>query len=391
MKQVALSVMGKINGLRQWDRTYKELQKHLNTMPVGYPATLTGVERRILKTLFDVGEARLARYITWRFETAEAIFEKAGAPLGMSMEDVENTLSSMEKKGAIYAKNGDGVWKYALHPLAIGMYEMQVYRLTPDLYLDLRSYVTQVFALEYLTTAVPQMRVIPVEKSITPNHTISTYDEIRSIIEKTDREMCIAECICRNARALIGEPCKVTQRKEACLGFSDFGAQFLRNGWGRPISKKEALENIDLCEKEGLVIQPSNEKAPEFICFCCGCCCGILEMVNVFPRPADLVASNYHAVLDPDSCNGCGKCVRRCHMNAFTLNDKKAVLNSGKCIGCGLCVTTCKSGSLTLAKKRAETVPPETMEEKYEVIMAGKKGAARRLYSAAKGAFGLKP
>lgn len=391
MKHVALSLTDKVIGLRKWDKTYAKLQKHLNTMPVGYPATLSGVERRILKTMFSVDEARLARFMDWRFETAETIFSKAGAPLDKNRDDVNALLSSMEKKGAIYAKNGDGNWTYALHPLLIGMFELQIDTLTPDLYLDLREYVTKIFAIEYLTSAIPQMRVIPVEKSVTRDLAIGTYDEIRRIIETTDQEICIADCICRKSHAFLGDPCKVTKRTEACLGFGSFGAMYTRNGKGRPISKEEALAHLDLCEKEGLIIQPSNEKDPEFICLCCGCCCGIIEMISTFPRPADFVASNFVASVDQESCNGCGKCTRRCHMNALTLKANKAVLDPGKCIGCGLCVTTCKTGSLSLMKKETETIPPETMEEKFDIIMAGKKGRVGKLWSAAKGTMGLKP
>jgi ferredoxin len=391
MKHVALSLKDKVAKARHVDKTYRALRKHLDAMPVGLPATLSGVERRILKSMFSVDEARLAQYMTWRFETADTIFSKAGGPLGMSGDEVAGLLSSMEKKGAIYAKNGDGIWKYALHPLLIGMFEMQVNTLTPGMYIDLREYVTKIFAIEYMTSAIPQMRVIPVEKSITPEHNIGTYDEIRHIIETTDREICIAECICRKAHGFLNEPCKVTDRKEACLGFGDFGAQYIRNGWGRTLTKKEALDHLDLSEKEGLILQPSNEKNPEFICFCCGCCCGIIEMISTFPRAADFVASNFRAALDTESCNGCGKCTRRCHMKAIGLKDKKAVMNAGKCIGCGLCVTSCKTGSLSLVKKQAEIVPPDSMEEKFDIILAGKKGTAGKLMSAAKGAFGLKP
>jgi Fe-S-cluster-containing hydrogenase component 2 len=78
-------------------------------------------------------------------------------------------------------------------------------------------------------------------------------------------------------------------------------------------------------------------------------------------------------------------------MNALKIADKKAVLNAGRCIGCGLCIATCKTGSLKLAKKESETVPPKNMEEKFEIIMAGKKGTVGKLLTAAKGAMGLKP
>ena len=173
--------------------------------------------------------------------------------------------------------------------------------------------------------------------------------------------------------------------------FDDFAAQYLRHGWGRPISKDEAMEHLTLSEKEGLVIQPSNEKKPEFVCLCCGCCCGIIQMLNSMPRPADFVASNFYVTLDSASCNGCGKCTRRCQMNAIEVKDKKAILNTGKCIGCGLCVESCKTGALKLVKKEVETVPPETKEEQLEIIMAGKKGMTGKLFSAAKGSFGLRP
>ena len=42
------------------DELYRELQRHLDRMPVAYPATESGVEIRILKQLFTPEEARLA-------------------------------------------------------------------------------------------------------------------------------------------------------------------------------------------------------------------------------------------------------------------------------------------------------------------------------------------
>ncbi len=391
MKQVATAIKDKLIDLRQWDKTYKALQKHLDTLPVGLPATFSGVERRLLKAMFSIQEAKLAVYMDWHFETADTIFNKAGNALELSREQVEEMLSGMEKKGIIFAKEVDGVWQYALHPLIIGMYEMQLDRVNPGFYLDLREYVTKIWGIEYLTSAIPQMRVIPVEKSVTAEHNIATYDEVRNIIENTKMGISIAECICRKAKNLVGEPCKATDLKEACLGFQEFGEMYSRNGWGRPISKEEALARVDQAEKEGLVIQPSNEKDPQFICMCCGCCCGILEIMRTMPRPADFAASNYYVTLDTESCNGCGKCVRRCQMGAFEIKDKKAILDVGKCIGCGLCVTTCKTESLKLVKKEAETVPPENAEEMFDVIMAGKKGNVGRLVAATKGALGMKP
>lgn len=389
MKTTLGQLKNKIVELRQWDKTYRALRKHLNTMPVGFPATLSGVERRLLKAMFTIDEARAALYMDYRFESADTIFEKARSS-GISKEALEARLASMEKRGAIFAKEEEGVMHYALVPFVIGMYEMQLVRMNPGFYLDTREYVTKAFGIEYLTTAVPQMRVVPVEKSVTPEHNIATYDEIRSIIEQTDKRIGVAECICRKAKDLLDEPCKRTDRREVCLGFRDFHDTYDRHGWGRSVTKAEALDILAQSEKEGLVLQPSNEQEPQFVCACCGCCCGILEMMRIMPRPADFAASNFYAVLDTDACNGCGVCTRRCQMGAIQVKGKEAILDVGKCIGCGLCVTTCKTKAIQLARKSVETVPPKTTEDLYDTIMAGKKGLAGKLLTAAKGAMGLR-
>ena len=39
---------------------YRELQKHLDKLPIGFPATESGVELRILKKLFTPKQAELA-------------------------------------------------------------------------------------------------------------------------------------------------------------------------------------------------------------------------------------------------------------------------------------------------------------------------------------------
>ena len=43
---------------------YRKLQEHLDKMPIGFPATESGVEIRILKHLFTPDEAELASKMT---------------------------------------------------------------------------------------------------------------------------------------------------------------------------------------------------------------------------------------------------------------------------------------------------------------------------------------
>ncbi len=389
MKKTAANLANKFHSLKKWDKVYKKLQKHLNKMPVGFPATFSGVERRLLKTMFNVDEAEAAMLMTYKFETADKIFSANVNP-DLTLEKLQTLLSGMLKKGSIFSKEINELKHYALVPLVIGMYEMQLPRLTASYYLDTREYITKKFGIEYLTTAVPQMRVIPVEKSITSEHKIATYDEIRDIIEKTEKRIGIADCICRIAKDTLGEPCKATDNRQLCLGFRDFHDTYTLHGWAKTITKDEALAILDQSEKDGLILQPSNEQEPQFICACCACCCGILEMMSIMPRPADFAASNFYAALKTESCNGCGKCVKRCNMGAINIKDKKAFLNTGKCIGCGLCVTTCKPGAIHLCKKDIEIKPPINTEDLYETIMQNKKTPIKKYLTAVKGVLGIR-
>ena len=341
---------GKWGELLRHRRLYRTLRRHLASMPVGLPPTATGVERRLLSAFFRPDEARLALSMTWRFEEAGAIAARA-VRSGFTVPEVEGHLAGMERHGSVLAREREGKRQYALAPFVIGMYEMQVSRLTPGMYLDTREYFLSGYALEYLTTARPQFRVIPVEKSVTPEHGVATYDEIRSILEQAGGRIGVAPCICKKGRDQLGEPCRVTDAREVCFVLNDSYDQYSRHGWARGISLPEALSLLDLCEKDGLVLQPSNMREPEFICACCKCCCGIMEVFAAVPRPSDYVASNYRVQVDAGLCNGCGRCVKRCQMDALAVVDKKAVLEEVRCIGCGLCVTTCSRKALRLEKK----------------------------------------
>jgi ferredoxin len=92
---------------------------------------------------------------------------------------------------------------------------------------------------------------------------------------------------------------------------------------------------LDWAEREGLVLQPENNRNPLFIC-----CCGVLRMLKKFLRPAE-----------------------RVHVNYF------AEANHVLCAGCGLCVSTCTSDAVDLVRKGREVVPPKDHDAMYRRIM----------------------
>ncbi len=365
---------------------YRDLQKHLDKQPIGYPATKSGVEVSLLKRLFSPEEVGLATRLSYKPRPPREIYEAAGET-GMSLDEMEAMLDRMMKKGVIGHMERGGERLFFNLPLLVGMYEGQLYRLTPEFLKDFDRYTSsRSFGLEFLGTAVPQMRTIPVGRSIHPEHHITTHDHLQAIIEQTEAPIVINECICRKAAALKGKSCSKTTRLETCMAFGDTAKNCLRSGFGREISKEEALEIARLNESDGLVLQPSNTREVEFVCACCGCCCGMLSVHKMLPKPADFWASNYYASVDPETCTACGTCVERCEVGAVSVNDSlgASVVDLSRCLGCGNCVSTCPGESIRLLRKEKETTPPENLEDLYGTIMAGKKGVAGKIALAAR-------
>ena len=226
----------------------------------------------------------------------------------------------------------------------------------------------------FLTTKVPQMRTIPIGRSITLQHHVATYDAVREIVNAVD-PIVVVKCVCRKSAEKRGKPCKQTSRKETCMGFGDFARNLIEGGEaGRQVTREEALEILKQNEEDGLVLQPSNAQMPDFVCSCCGCCCGVLKLHKAIPDPAAIWATNFYAQVNPDLCSACGACLNRCQTGAMKLDERKsvAIVDLARCLGCGLCVASCRTEAIGLKKKQKEVVPPPTGEEMMEVIMTSR-------------------
>jgi Pyruvate/2-oxoacid:ferredoxin oxidoreductase delta subunit len=367
--------------MKQNEQVYAKLQKHLDNQAIGFPATRSGVELKILKHIFTPQDAEIACCLSYKFELPETIFERAGH-LVDSPEGLKKCLERIQKKGGIESKIKNGETLYCNAPLVVGMYEFQLDRLTPEFVKDFNEYTSgKDFGVAFLSTKLPQMRTIPVAKSIHPQHNVSTYDEVATLMQAAEEPFVIFECICRKKKSIEGKLCKKTDRKETCLAVGDMGRMAMQAGQGREIARDEAMSIIAKNQKQGLVLQPSNTEKAEFICSCCGCCCGMLSVQKSLPKPLEFWASNFHAVVDRDTCEGCGACEKRCQVGAVSVSENKqpAMVDLDRCLGCGVCVPNCPTKSITLVKKPAEVRPPQTREDLHDIIAAGRKGRLGKL------------
>ena len=111
---------------------YRELQEHLDKMPIGYPATQSGVEINLLKTIFTPDEAKVTTHLDYKHKTVDQIFETAKVEVG-SKGELTRILDAIVAKGGITRRVRDNQKQYAVLPLVLwGMYEHQLKRLTPD-------------------------------------------------------------------------------------------------------------------------------------------------------------------------------------------------------------------------------------------------------------------
>lgn len=369
---------------------YRKLQRHLDQMPVPFPETETGIEISLLKQLFDETEANIALKLSAVPESIDRIYGRFREG-EITRETLKAKLDGLFDKGAIMAVPDQKKGRmYHKAPLAIGIFEYQVDRITKELAEDFFQYEEDGFADAFLGVKTKQMRTIPVNINVEVEFLIGSYDSARTIIENSPGPFGVMNCVCRQARQKMGEKCRQTSILETCFTLGDSARFMMEKGVAREISRDEMTSLITRAEREGMVLQPANTKTPDFICCCCGCCCGVLTAAKKFLSPARFVQSNFYAQIDAGKCAACGECIAVCQMEALVpVNSHTEVLLS-HCIGCGNCLNACASEAIALVKKEKEIVPPKTKDEMYRKMVIERFGLFGALKMMGKVALGKK-
>ena len=375
------------------DSVYRRLQRHIDSMPVPYPATQSGVELRLLEHLFTPEEAEVALCVSAISESVEKIHKRLSKS-SLSKEDLAGMLDGLVKKGAIAGgmrKGKKGMQRvYGKFPLAVGMFEMQVDKLTADYVNDFHQYMDEGFREAFLTKGTGQLRTVPIGAALANEKLVGSYDDIREYIKASDGPFAVINCVCRQGVDLLGRACAHSSIRETCLMVGSFAAASVMNRTGRRLKKQEMLELLDRADAEGMVLQPQNAQNPRFICCCCGDCCEVLTNVKKLPKPAEYFETNYFAEVDTELCTSCAKCLERCQMDAIAIGASSAEIDRDRCIGCGLCVSTCPTAAMSLKAKDRARVPPVTMGDMYRKMLGERIGPAGLMKAAAKMIFGLK-
>ena len=337
---------------------YQQLAQTLDDLPAGYPATESGVEIDILRTLFTESEAELATHLTLLGEEARVVAYRARRDVA----EIADMLDRMVEKGLISASYPEGkAPRYAISQYVIGFHEGQVNRLSAD-YVELFQHYAPHLFEKGPWQKVPQLRTIPVGVAIPVTTEVMPYESAEAIL-RAKTNFGVRNCVCRQEMQLHGEGCD--KPLESCLTFDGAALNDARTGKGRLITREEALAKVDAARKAGLVLQPANSQDPIVMCTCCSCCCGVLRNIKNHPKPSELVANAFIAHFDAAACITCGKCVKVCPMGGLTM-DEAIVFNPARCIGCGLCVDACPTEAMTMTRKaQKQAAIPKTTTANY--------------------------
>jgi Fe-S-cluster-containing hydrogenase component 2 len=363
-------------------QVYYDLREQLDQYSVGFPATESGVEMKILEKLFTEDEAGLYLDLSMMLETPEAVAQRNGR----NPEEVSAMLERMVDRGLIFRIRKGESGKYGAVPFVVGSFEFQLKGMDREFAELYDQYFMEAFGKQGIGQGSP-LRTVPVNKSIDHSWPVAPYEDVKAII-KSKAKIAVADCVCRVQQGLLDKACD--SPLEVCFQFGSHADFYVAKGMARYVGQEEALDIIDKCDEAGLVAQPFVAQEVGGLCNCCGDCCGILRSIKMHPKPSAMVYTNYFAEVNAEECSACETCVGRCQMEAIKLgSDDVAEVDRDRCIGCGLCVTTCPSEAVSLRPKpeSERRVPPASGRD-YLMGLASARGKSLIPLSVVKGKQG---
>lgn len=369
---------------------YEQLVERLNRFPQGAPPS--HLLYAILKMLFSQREAELVSLLPIKPFTAQ----KAAQVWQMAESQAQTILDELASRAILVDTiNPQGKQTYVLPPPMAGFFEFSLMRLRGDInqkvlaelfyqYLN----VEEDFIKALFTQGETQLgRVFVQEPALSADNALHVLDyERASEIVRTASHRGIGLCYCRHKMQHMDRACGAPL--DICMTFNGSAASLIKHGFAREADVAEGLDLLQQAQDRHLVQFGENvREGVNFICNCCGCCCEAMIAARRFGFLQPVQTTNFLPQIDETVCNGCGKCVNVCPVEAMTLVSannpnrpkmKKAKLDETICLGCGVCVGACPQRGIDLAFRGQRVVTPLNTAHRT-VMMAIERGTLAEL------------
>ena len=368
---------------------YAQLVDRLNRAPQGAPASRTLY--RILSLLMGEREAGLLALLPIKPFTAR----KAARIWKMTEAEAERVCQGLAGRGLLVDVERRGRSVYTLPPPMAGFFEFSLMRTRGDIDQKVLSElyhqylkVEEDFVKDLFATGTTQLGRVFVQEPVLTNDLaahVLDYERASEVIE-TASHIGVGLCYCRHQQHHLGAACDMPL--DICMTFNGSAESLTKHGHARSVEKAECRDLLDQAWELGLVQFGENvQHRVNFICNCCGCCCEALLAQRRFAHMQPVHTTNFLPVVDGAACNGCGKCVDACPVEAMTLisaNDpekprrRAARLDPEVCLGCGVCVRACTREAVALQPRAARVITPVNNAHRY-VLMATERGKLQDL------------
>jgi ferredoxin len=347
---------------------------------------------KILMVLFDRREAELVSLLPVRPFTAA----RAAGVWHMAEKEAAKRLDRLAGKALLVDFEVDGCMHYVLPPPMAGFFEFSLMRIRTDIDQQLLSElfyqylnVEEDFVRELFTQGDTQLgRAFVHEPALNEENALHVLDYERAswVIESASHRG-ISMCYCRHKMAHVQRACAAPMN--ICMTFNTSAESLIRHGHARSIEVSEGLELLDKARENNLVQFGENiRQGVNFICNCCGCCCEAMIAARRFAVMHPIHTTNFLPRVDIATCDGCGKCVALCPVEAMTLvsanhpdnpKKKQARVDEQRCLGCGVCLNACtRTHSLSLRRRSKRVLTPLNGTHRA-VVMAVERGKLQHL------------
>jgi ferredoxin len=369
--------------------SFQKLTERINRFPQG--AVDSDLLLQILKILLSEKEAGMVSLLPIKPFNAQ----KAARIWKVNEEEAKQILNDLADRGLLTDGEQDGDILYSMPPPMAGFFEFSLMRYRNDINQKTLSElfyqymnIEEDFIKNLFTSGETQLgRVFVNEEVLSGENSLHVLDyERASEVIKTASTIGIGVCYCRHKMEHLGKNCNAPM--EICMTFNSSADSLTRHRIARKVDVSEGIDLLQKARDSNLIQFGENvQEKVNFICNCCGCCCEALIAARKFGFLNPVHTTSFFPSINEEDCNGCGKCVSLCPVEAMTLissNDpykpfkKKAKLIQEICLGCGVCLKGCEKKAISLSSRKEQVITPVNSVHRV-VMMAIERGKLQNL------------